>query len=218
MTHDQMPDFVKLLTALSLSYSETLNEFAIERYWQTLERFEFSAVKTALEALTIHNPDRGYKMPEASDVLRYLEGSTQVKALQAWGYVLKVIRCVGSYQSIVFDDPILHQVIDDMGGWIRLCETTVRELNFLGQTFQKLYATYALNPSIEYPKKLPGRFDTDNPACIASPPLLLGDQSRAALVYQKGGDSTSKLCQTSMLPQSAEPVALPAPSSQVSEE
>lgn len=210
MTHDQMPEFVKLLTALSISYGDTLNEFIIERYWLTLKRFEFSAVKNALEALTTHNPDRGHKMPEASDVVRYLEGGTQVKALQAWGYVLKVIRCVGSYQSIIFDDPILHRVIDDMGGWIRLCETTVRELNFLGQTFQKLYNAYALNPPEEYPRKLTGRFDDENPACTASPPLMLGNANKALLTYQEGNDSVSPLTQVPSLPNSTAPAALPA--------
>jgi hypothetical protein len=205
MTHDQMPEFVKLLTALSLSYGETLNEFRIERYWLTLERFDYEIVKKALETLTTHNPDRGYKMPEGSDILRYLEGGTHVKALQAWGGVLKVIRCIGSYQSVVFDDSILHRVIDDMGGWIHLCETTVRELSFLGQTFQKLYAAYALNPPTEYPRSLAGRYDNSP----TSTPLLIGNSQKATQVYEQGVDATFLFRKTPMLSKQPDLTALP---------
>jgi hypothetical protein len=195
MTEDQMPEFVKLLATLSLSYGKTLNEFRIEHYWQTLQHLDFGAVQDAFQTLTTKNPDRGHAMPEPSDVLRCLEGSSQLKAQQAWGHVLKVIRQVGSYNSVVFDEAILHRVIDDMGGWIRLCETSVKELSFLGNSFQKLYMAYLLNPPTTYPRKLTGIFDTASLSGknMGASVLMIGDPAKAADVYSQGADGCGRL-------------------------
>ena len=214
MTDDQMPEFVKLLATLSLSYNESLNEFTLERYWQTLKRFDLESVKNAFQALTTKNPDRGHLMPEPSDVLRYLEGSSQLKAMQAWGHVLKVIRSIGSYDSVIFDDPILHRVIDDMGGWISLCETTLRELNFLGQSFQKLYAAYALNPPLKYPKKLTGRFERSHTNADEISLLMIGDPEKAGQVYQLGVDANPQLRKTPLQIKSTAEHTLALPGSQ----
>ncbi len=193
MQSEEMPEFVELLMGLSFSYSQHLNEFAIERYWQTLERFEFAEVKKALYACTTQNPDKGHFMPQATEVLRYIEGSTETQALKAWSHVLKIIKCVGSYDSLVFDDAILHRVIEDLGGWICLCETTLDELKFKGHEFKKLYAAYVLHPPAEYPKKLSGRLAWQN--CLQGyeepPPVLIGDKKKAHQVYQLGTDANA---------------------------
>lgn len=195
MTQDEMPEFVKLLTTLSLSYGQTLNEFVIERYWQTLERLDLAVVKNALYALTTQNPDKGHFMPQASDVLRYVEGNSQTQALQAWSRVLHIIKAVGSYDSLVFDDSILHKVIEDMGGWIRLCETTTKELSILGHEFQKRYAAYVLHPPLEYPKQLTGRLAWQNSqqGHEEQLPVLIGNAQKAQQVYQQGGNFVAAL-------------------------
>lgn len=193
MQCEEMPEFVELLTALSLSYGQSLNEFAIERYWQTLEPFEFAEVKKALYACTTQNPDKGHFMPQATEVLRYIQGSTETQALQAWNQVLKIIKSIGSYDSLIFDDPILHRVIDDLGGWVCLCETTLDELKFKGNEFKKLYAAYVLHPPAEYPKKLRGRLAWQNSlqGFDEPTPVLIGDKDKAHQVYQLGINATA---------------------------
>lgn len=182
MQNEEMPEFVELLTALSLSYGKSLNEFAIERYWETLKPFSFSDVKQALYCCTTQNPDKGQFMPEATEILRYMTDSTEVQALKAWLLVVKIVERVGSYNSLVFDDPILHRVIDEMGGWRKLCESTLDEMRYKGQEFKKLYVAYSIHPPSEYPKKLQG---TDS----SQPPVLIGDVEKAKQVYYGGIDS-----------------------------
>jgi hypothetical protein len=37
---------------------------------------------------------------------------------------------VGAYQSVVFDDPLIHLVLEDLGGWIKICSTLIKDLIF----------------------------------------------------------------------------------------
>lgn len=194
MENEEMPKFVELLMALSLSYRQSLNEFTIERYWETLKPFNFADVKQALYCCTTQNPDKGHFMPEATEILRHITDSSEIQALKAWLLVVKVIERVGSYNTVVFDDPILHRIIDDMGGWRRLCETTLDEMKFRGHEFKKLYAAYAMHPPAEYPKELKGIANTHK----EQPPVLIGDIEKAKQVYNKGIDNR-KLIHTGTL-------------------
>jgi hypothetical protein len=55
-------------------------------------------------------------MLKPSDVVRYLEGSTSCQALQAWSKVMQAVKTIDQYDSVVFDDSLIHAVIHDMGG------------------------------------------------------------------------------------------------------
>ena len=179
--------FAQLLTAICVLYKHSLHELGIEIYWQALAGFEFDEVKQAFQA-HINHPDTGQFMPKPADVLRYLNGGSETQALQAWSRVLQIMRDVGSYNTLVFDDEILHCVIEDMGGWIRLCEKTIKELDFLAHEFKKRYAAYVLHPPESYPRQLTGRFDGYNSqfGYADRPPLLVGDAQKAKQIYQQG--------------------------------
>src|SRR5689334_2178235 len=115
--------FVQLLSAVGTLYKHSLHELAIEIYWQALTGFEFQAIKHAFQT-HIKHPDFGQFMPKPGDVLRCLQGDSETQALQAWSRLLQALRHFGGDATVVFDDAILHRVIEDMGGWIRLAERT----------------------------------------------------------------------------------------------
>ncbi len=56
-----------------------------------------------------------------------LGGSTQDAALAAWSKVDRAVREVGPYQSVAFDDALIHRVLFEMGGWIPLGSKTEDE-------------------------------------------------------------------------------------------
>jgi hypothetical protein len=120
--------------------------------------------------------------------LRYLNGDSETRALQAWSRVQQIMRDVGSYDSLVFDDAILHRVVEDMGGWIRLSEKTIKEMDFLVHEFKKRYAAYVLHPPTSYPNQLTGRFawHNDKLGHESQLPLLIGDPQKAEQVYKQG--------------------------------
>jgi hypothetical protein len=189
MTHNEMPEFVKLMTGLGMLYGKPMNEFLIDIYWQALQMFTFEAVKTALQT-HVQNPDAGQYLPKPADVVRYLEGSSHTQALQAWSLVARAIRTIGCYESVVFDDPVIHAVIADMGGWLELCRMTEKEMPHRAREFEKRYTAYVLHPPVDYPKQLVGLIEAKNSlqGFPVKPPLLLGDSRQAWLVYEQGSD------------------------------
>ncbi len=158
-------------------------------YWCALEQFELAEVKAAFQA-HLSNPDTGQFMPKPADVMRYVKGGTQTQALQAWSKVANAIRSVGGHASVVFDDPLIHVVIEEMGGWISLCQTLLKDLPFRANEFEKRYAAYVLHPPLHYPKQLTGLIEGQNRMngydYAIKPPLLIGDPKRALQVLQNG--------------------------------
>jgi hypothetical protein len=190
MQTSDMPNFLNLLTGLGALYGKPINEPLVEIYWRALQRFEFPAVKEALQA-HVDNPDSGQFMPKPADVVRYLEGGSRTQALQAWSRVVKAIGSIGCYRSLVFDDSVIHAVVSDMGGWVQLCKVTEDELPFKANEFEKRYTGYVLHPPETYPKQLTGVIEQQNSSQghEVEPPVLIGDQHKALLVYRSGGDT-----------------------------
>jgi hypothetical protein len=185
MEKNDLSVFAKLMASLGELYGKSMSESLVELYWAALKRFELSAIQQAIK-IHINHPERGQYMLKPNDVVRYLEGSTACQALQAWSKVIQAIKTVGQYDSVVFDDSLIHAVIQDMGGWIRLCKLQENELNFRAREFERRYEIYLLNKPDTYPKKLIGLLDIQNMAKGFKPskPLLIGNEKQALAVYQ----------------------------------
>lgn len=189
MKFNEMAEFAKLMTGLGMLYGKPMNEPLIDIYWHTLLSFDFKSIKEALQA-HVKNPDTGQFLPKPADVVRYLEGSSESQALRAWSVVISTVRAVGRYESVVFDDPIIHRVISDMGGWIRLCEISEKDLSYRAHEFEKRYLGHLIHPLGEYPQKLIGLIESYNNSQghpIESP-LLIGDAEKARQTYEKGNE------------------------------
>jgi hypothetical protein len=188
MKTNDIPQFTLMLVRLGELYSKNISELLTDIYWQALKGFELQDVEKALEA-HIHNPDCGQYFPKPADVVRFIAGSGETRALSAWAVVEKAIHQVGSYQSIAFDDPLIHIVLEDMGGWIKLCSTTLHELPFRANEFQKRYMGFLNKKTERHPSYLVGITETDNAKnrFEISPPLLIGDPEKAEKVIKSGG-------------------------------
>lgn len=187
MNKNDLAAFTDLLTNLTALYRTPLSSKSLGLYWDTLKSFEWAEVKIAFQKHLI-DPDTGQYFPKPADVTRHLKGTSEEQALKAWSKVDAAIHDVGSYMSIVFDDPIIHVVVDDMGGWVRLCHTLLKDLPFRAHEFKKYYAAYVNHPLPHYPKQLRGLVarENDTQGHETQPPLLIGDQQRALAVFQNG--------------------------------
>lgn len=47
------------------------------------------------------------------------------RAIAVWTEVVKAMEQKGAYRSVKFDDPVIHSVIEVMGGWAELCGTPI---------------------------------------------------------------------------------------------
>jgi hypothetical protein len=95
-------------------------------------------------------------MPKPADIVRMIDGSNENQALTAWHKVLYAIQHIGAYESVKFDDPLIHLVINGMGGWTTLCRTNTKELHYRYAEFKERYAAYKHQKIEYYPDHLNG--------------------------------------------------------------
>jgi len=190
MRSTDIGQFTSLLHGVMSLYGRDISEQQADLWFGALDQYDVAAVSQALNAW-VRNPDEGKWPPKPADVIRMIEGSTGDRGLLAWSLVDRAVRSLGPYQTLVFEDPIIHQVISDMGGWIDLCGTaTERDFEFKGKEFEKRYRAYASRGGVQdYPAKLPGLSEVDRgqKGLPAPDPKLVGDPQRALTVLQQGG-------------------------------
>jgi len=158
---DDKPKFSQLLFGIAELYGKGLSNNLFEIYWYALEKYSLDDIRRALGQHAV-NPDVGQFMPKPADVVRVLEGRSAEKALIAWTKVLNAMKFIGSYHSIRFDDPLIHAVIDEMGGWIVLCHADENKLPFLCKEFERRYSAYLQYPPVGTPKQLTGIIEHQN--------------------------------------------------------
>jgi len=174
--------FVVLLDSTAQLYGKNSpSHNVIALWWESLKNYDLPAIRQALTR-HIQNPDTGQFMPKPADVVRMLGGTTQDSALQAWSKVDRAVRTIGPYQSVVFDDPIIHAVIADMGGWVTLANKSERDWPFVAREFENRYRAYRTAGHIaSYPQVLIGIAQSQNEplGLPVSEPVLIGDPEQA---------------------------------------
>lgn len=188
MQNTDFDAFHDLITGVYSFYSKDASSFALDVWWQALRAYDFAAVRDALGRHCV-NPDNGQFLPKPADVVRMLEGSTLDSAVVAWTKVDQGVQRVGTYTTVAFDDPLIHRVLDDMGGWIPLGRKSVDEWPFVAKEFQQRYRGYKARKEVPpYPPSLIGIIDAENrqQGFALSTPTLIGLPNLAKAVLANG--------------------------------
>lgn len=191
LTEPDRKPFAQMLGAVASLYGRELSRDLLAIYWQALAPYDLAQVRRALDR-HVRNPDAGQYMPKPADLLRMLDGTPTDAAMSAWAKVERAIRLVGGNESVVFDDPLIHRCIADLGGWIRLCETKTEDMPFRARDFQTMYAGFHGRRELPpFPPALAGRFEAYNGAHghAVDPPVLIGDQEACRAVLAGGQTS-----------------------------
>ncbi|WP_232625655.1 DUF6475 domain-containing protein [Achromobacter deleyi] len=182
------PALFELVGNVYSFYAREASVFVFNVWWEAVKAYDLDAVSQAFSRHCA-NPDSGQFLPKPADVVKMLHGSTQDAALQAWAKVDRAVRGVGTWASVAFDDPLIHRVLHDMGGWSPLGRKEEREWPFLASEFVNRYRGYrGRSERPEYPPILLGDADAHNGriGAEAGTPVLIGDAGRAALVVAGG--------------------------------
>lgn len=188
MTENDFAQFRKGLAGVYAFYEKDLSDFSLDLWWRAMKRYDLEAITEGFNRHVV-NPDQGKWLPKPADIIKMIDGGTQDSALIAWAEVDRRMREVGTYQSIVFDDPLIHRVLSDMGGWIPLGMKTETEWPFVAKEFENRYRGYkARNEIPEYPSHLIGLAEAHNSkeGHRIDPPFLAGNADKAMLVYRNG--------------------------------
>lgn len=186
-----MSDKAKILASIAATaeiYGRQLSPAALELYWLDLRDLDYPAVN---EALTLWRKSGAAFMASPGQLREALEGDPEERALRAWSKFVRAVERVGAYRTPVFDDPAIHGVIRDMGGWVELCSWEEREEPFLRKEFVSRYKARLRRPDAVVPR-LVGLCERDNAArfpAYVDPPVLVGDADQAAETAGRLGGS-----------------------------
>lgn len=160
--HDQ-EKFTQGLMVLAEVYNRKLSALLLHTYWNCLKKYSYAEFETTLwDFLKNPNYARSY-FPSPADWIKAIEGDNETKSLVAWTEVKTAIRQVGQYESVKFTDALIHDVIQEMGGWIFLCQQSERELIFLQKEFERRYRmNRALKKLTKGPRYLTGQIEHQN--------------------------------------------------------
>lgn len=180
--------FLEVLSGVYGFYRQELTTFVCTVWWEAMESFELKQVSKAFST-HLMDPEHGKWLPKPSDVVRALQGTQSDRALIAWGKAMDAAARVGAYASVVFDDPLVHAVIEDLGGWPKFCRCEMAELPFLQSRFCSAYKAYAnRGEGLAYPAKLVGESEAANrtKGHETAAPVFVGDPALARHVMTTG--------------------------------
>ncbi len=204
MRADEMPAFKDLLTDAMAYYGKDCSAFTLTVWWGALQGCELEQVATALQRHAM-DPERGQFAPKVADLVRVLQGTSTDRAALAWGKVHEAMSAVGAYCDVVFDDPAIHAVVEDLGGWPKVCRTETNELSYLQHRFQEAHRAYTARGQFEYQRRLAGDRSPDYEYARSGLPLprpaLVGNRERAIAVLKNGNAAGKTLIST--LPEQA---------------
>ena len=194
MRASDKPAFKDLITDVMAFYKQDASPFALSVWWQACQKYDIEQVSKALTAHAM-DPERGQFAPKPADLVRQLEGTATDRAMIAWGKVLDAIQRVGGYTDVVFDDAAIHAVIEDLGGWVKVCRGETKDLGYLQHRFCEAHRAYSAKGQFDYPRQLMGDRSPDEMFIrkgLPPPrPALIGNTERARLVFE-GGQSGGK--------------------------
>jgi len=189
MHSSEQQRFAELVTSALGYYRQDVTPFTLAVWWQGCQPF---ALEQVSKALTAHatDPDRGQFAPKVADIVRILGGTSTDRAALAWGKVYEAMGSVGAYTDVVFDDAAIHAAVADMGGWQKMCRSSMDELSYLQHRFCESYRAYSGRGEFDYPKVLTGDRSPDElylkRGMKPPKPRVIGNVETARIVYSKG--------------------------------
>ena len=152
-------EFLNIITGISDMFNKPISEFMLDVYYEALKDYSEGQVKKAVFTCL-----KNYKyatLPKPADILEYLEGTRDDKALIAWLKAKEAVRKGGYIANIEFDDPVISHVLTELGGWAWFCNVLIDELCFVEKRFKDLYNTLSKR-EITTPIKITGFIENTN--------------------------------------------------------
>lgn len=149
--------FRNFMLTIGELYDREMSALLQNVYWKALEPYTDEQCERAFNTVLVKTKF----FPKPAEIVQEIEGNIEDLATNAWLAVQKTVRRVGTYQSVKFDDPVIHSVIESMGGWIELGQIPEKEIKWKQKEFERLYQLISSNGS-KHPSHLVGRFELEN--------------------------------------------------------
>ena len=180
MVDEDKKEFAQFMGGMFAVYNKEVSPMLLRIWFEALRQYDLKSVKDAL-ARHLLNPDNGQFLPKPADVVKLIGGTTVDSALEAWSAVDNAVRTVGTYRSVAFADPIIHKVIQDMGGWVALGNKKEDEWAFVAKEFQTRYrGIKTTGQPVDAPAQLTGIAAQQNSVAgiqYKEQPILIGKRN-----------------------------------------
>jgi hypothetical protein len=151
--------FIQGITMLCEVWGRTQSKLLFEAYYLAVQDMAGDAFERAIQGII---SDRTLlKMPLPAEIGHYGRASAGDAALLAYDYLIRAVREQGAYKSVTFEDKTIHACVVAMGGWQRICDTTIEEWKWLQKDFLKLYQAFN-NQHVNGPERLVGIHEQTN--------------------------------------------------------
>lgn len=149
--------FLKSLNSLESAFGEKVSEDRAKIYWDILKGYSDLNIKKAV----IRSIRELKFFPKIYEIVEMIEGNIEDEAEIAWLVLKEKIERSGAYMSISFyNNPVIGSVVEAMGGWVKICDTTIEEEKWVKKEFIKLYPI--MKKKNNHPEQLPGIFEIEN--------------------------------------------------------
>ena len=153
-------EFAKYMLMMSELFNKELSKPIKEIYWKALEPYSdadcIAVFNKAILSCTF--------FPKPAELIELIKPKQAMsdQAELAWIDVESAVKSHGPYASVKFDNPVIHGVIDALGGWVKFQDVTMNNWVWVKKEFVKLYPILAGRGG--YPDTLPGQIEMDNTA------------------------------------------------------
>lgn len=158
------------------------SSMAMEIYFKALQEYAIEDIERACLSLVENRVFNG--LPKPGEIKEAINGPQQDQAILAWQKVDKAVRDHGQYASVRFvDDPVIHGVIEMMGGWPQFQDCPLDEWKWKQKEFERLYGV--LKRRGDHPNYLPGIVEIENVGRgrqdATPPPVEIGGEDKPKL-------------------------------------
>jgi hypothetical protein len=138
-----------------------VSKIKMEIYFKSLEKHPIEHISQAISNMI--NTRVYPSFPKPAEILQEINGRNENRATEAWLEVLEAVKRIGNYQSVKFADPVIHSVVQVMGGWDQLAGSmTLDEEKWKQKEFERLYQV--MERRGDHPAYLPGYCEMQNGA------------------------------------------------------
>lgn len=197
MENKDFKNFCKDLAGLGEMFGKQINDTLYELYWEFLKDLSLEDFNRAANILA-----RTSKFfPRPVEFREQVLPDITVRASLAYNKIHNAFISAGAYSTVIFDDAVIHAVIDNLGGWVKYCNLTDDEVKWWRKDFERLYRDmYPLVARGELipPRTLPGLYAIDSHATdTAQKPVIIGDKQKALAwvkeLILEGGEGFEKV-------------------------
>ena len=210
--------FYEMWTQTKSMYNRDASVGELEMVFDALSRFDLPDIRKAV-ILHVNDTENGRFPIMPAHIVANIEGAGQERAAVAWNKFLGAVVNVGWHEDVVFDDPVIHAIIQNEGGWINVCGFSDEDMKYMQNRFNKQYITYVTRREFDYPRQLTGitnagnteKKDHDGEPVEPNPPSIIGDKVQARVVWEKGSKRIGQITHSHLIDNLTKKLAAPKP-------